>query len=632
MVTLTSIYIKLHPYQTLVREIATPTVPAFATACVQFLKSSATESSAATLGLVETICDSLSSLVPLYPATLRPFSHQTLAAIKPLLAPTSSDDFYIPDSLQRAARQLIIVQHFVAAKSGGTDEWTKHIDDIINEIHYTADQIFRAIVEPSDSSDGRSRPQVIIDMEPRGGPPSSQYPPWSGIQAGSQRLIGLFHYLSDCLLYSTKDAVLIPLEKINGVIARICLIARQSPRSQTWEQALQTQAAIGREEKEELWSVLPDIHVAVLSLVRVAFERLADDMVSVSPELLDHTVRVFNSGISLPTVRSATYETLKSILLVVGPTLNKSYTDALGNVIGACCRDLQEDAGYLKQAPKTASSAETKKNGATTNADLFLKKADSSLDAPTTYLEQQHRDAASTLLALLLSHVPQKHLKPSLRGLLDQTAILTQTRDAMVSSVLNPFTDPRGRRYPSILPQLTQIFPNDQALEVLRTNLRTDVSIRPEEDEISVEDLEDEDEDVNMDDGPSEQINAEIAKAATNETVAPLPITDTISTELPIQNNPFESKVSGNATTRSGFEDIENRAASPPKRKHEEESEPVAKKRQVENTSKAPETVYANARPVDQSVQDDEDDDSDDESVHLNMVLEDDEDDEEDDE
>lgn len=603
----------IHPYQTLVREIGTSTIPGFATASVQILKSSTAEYSTTSLSLVETICDSLSSLIPLYSGTLRPFSTQTQNAVRPLLAPTSSDEFVVPETLQEAARRLVIVQHYVAAKSGGTDEWNKHINDLLDEIHFTADQVLRAIIE----QEGRSRTELDVNAEPCGGAPKSQYPFWVGIEAGSQRVIGLLHYLSGCLSYSTKGAVTIPLSKISDVISRFCLVARQSPKSQTWEQALQTKADIGKEEKEELWSVLPDIHIAALQLVQTGFQRLGEDIAPLALEILDHAVRVLSSGISLPTVRSATYETLGAVLRTAGPTLSKPYVDALGTVIGACCRDLQEDSGHLTPSAKAAGTTDTKKNGTAANADLFLKKPDASLETPGNKLDQVHREVASSLLAIFLSDLPQAHLKPSLRGLLDQTAILTRNRDAMVASVLNPFTDPRGRRYASILPHLTQLYPQDQALEILRTNIRSDVAAVAGEDVASVQDLEEEAEDVDMGEAAEEEEDAEAEVVKLDDSTKPQPP----KPELPARINPFESARTTESTTKNGFGGIQRRAQSPPKRKHED----------AENSSSAPSkrqervVVSEPAKPSfnqGEAAGKDDDDESSDESLQGETLLE----------
>jgi hypothetical protein len=413
------------------------------------------------------------------------------------------------------------------------------------------------------------------------------------------------------------------LTKITDAITRVCLVARLSPKSQTWDQALQTRARIGREEKEELWSVIPDIHIAALQLTQTLFQRLEQDMLPYASELLDHVSRVTKSGMDVPAVRATTYSLLNDILHAAGPTLSKSMVDMVGPIIGAACRDLQEDAGHFKPPKKAQMPAESKKNGATTNTDLFLKKADTATEAQPILLEIEHKNAASSLLATLLSQVPQQHLKPSHRSLLDQTAILMHNRDAMLASVLNPYTDSRGRKFASILPHLTQLFPEDQGVEILRTNLRPEGGkVADDEQNLSDQEDEEEDEDEAMVDSlPTGNDNVE---EDMEDTLRPGVIPAAPKVDLPVQINPFESQPTETATVYGGLGDARPREGSPPKRKHDA-VEDVPQKRQETRSSapsRAPEaTTGTSAPPADG------DDSDSDESVHLNMELEDDDDD-----
>ncbi|CAM1505263.1 Fc.00g109000.m01.CDS01 [Cosmosporella sp. VM-42] len=623
VVALTRIYMLVQPYQTLVREIATPTIPEFVKACLALIKQPALgEPLKAPLSVVETICDSFSALIPLYPTTFRPSSSQIRSATRFYLAPTQSDSLYVPQSLQRAARRVVISLHHVAAKSGGSEEWAKLVGSVLKELHATADQVLRGVEESWEGSNGYTRSRVALDGEPEGGG-ADGLPSWNGINAGAERLIGLFQYLSDFLRYPTKAAVTIPTSDLVDAVSRVCLIARLSPKSQNWDQALQTNAAIGREEKEELWSLMPDIHEAAFSLIRSLTQRLGENIVPLAPELLDHLVRVFKSGINLPSVRRTGYSILTEVLMLAGPTLSKTSIDMLDPLVGACCRDLQQDAGHLKQPDKpSASTPDSKKNGLA-NIDLFLKPQGTAIvERPT--LELDHKAAATSLLAILPSHIPQRHLKPSLRGLIDQTAILTHNRDAMLASVLNPFKDQRGRVYPSILPHLSEQFPHDQGIQILRTNLRT-LPQSLAEGEPPLEELpvqgEEEDEDEKMQDAEEDDEVSAPEKAGDLFKPATLPTAKQVQKDLPIQSNPFEPN-KNNASGES------KRAASPPKRKHEG-ADPIPPKRQT--LEKSPSPGLAAPPPKLQPVKADEEDD-DDESVHLNMELEDDDDDDEEDE
>ncbi|KAF5708214.1 hypothetical protein FGLOB1_6544 [Fusarium globosum] len=635
IVTLTRIYISVQPYQTLVREIATPTIPTFVTACIKLISLPKNGEKLQTpLSAIETICDALSALIPLYPTTIRPSNSKLRTAVKPYLVPTQSDETVVPQSLQRASRKLVISLHHVAAKSGGSDEWAKLIDTLLKELHSTADQVLRAVEESWEGTGGFTRSQVELDNEPNGGGSSAdELPSWSGINAGADRLIGLFQYLSDCLRYPTKAPVTIPTSALVDAASRLLLIARLSPKSQTWDQALQTNAAIAREEKDELWSALPDIHIAALHLIEALFQRLGQNAVSIAPEILDHLVRVFKSGINLPTVRTTGYTVLKEILLISGPTLSKPSVGSLDPVFGACCRDLQQDAGHLKEAEKPAATGtDSKKNSIAANADLFLQPQAAAV-VSTPSLEPKHQAAAANLLPVILSKVPQRHLKASLRGLVDQTAILTNSRDAMLASVLNPYKDQRGRVYPSILPHLTQQFPDDKGLEILRTNIRAGAQSLAEGEEsleaLPIEEEEEEEQDEGMKDGDVEEQEAVPEKKGDLFKPGTLPTTPHAEKNLPIQSNPF-APIEKAAPSENAFA----RTSSPPKRKHEG-SDPAPPKRQVLEKSSSPDRVLPAPVPKTPVVakepeEEEEEDDDDDESVHLNMELDDDEDEDED--
>lgn len=531
--------------------------------------------------------------------------------------------------------------HFVAAKSSGSDEWGKLVDTILRDLHQTADQVLRAVDESWQATSGYDRTRVSTDGEPRGGDESSpeQLPSWEGVTAGAERLAGLFSYLEETLRCSTKSPVTVPIGAFLDAICRICVIARLSPKTQTWDQALDTNSGVGRDEKDDLWSIIPNLHIAAMSLLLTMIQRLDRDMIPLVPEAVDHLVRVVKSGMSVAHIRVIGYQVLEQLLQIAGPTMPKTIVDMLDPILGACCRDLQQDAGVLKPAEKPVPSAkDSKKNGgsvAISNVDLFLGKPESNAPNTSLKLEITHKDAASKLLAALLSSLTQSHLKPTMRGLIDKTAIVTANRDAMLSSVLNPYKDQRGRLYPSILPYFCRQYPEDQGLEILRSNLRTS-TINGSGDmfasfqEVMEEQEEDEaeaDEDEEMADGEipaGEAGDAGKADALTQlGSLASLPKKS--STETP-QDNPFAAR---NGAADNGF--AAAGSDSPPKRKHEGSDEAApAKRLEVEKPAELPKakpkSAAAAAKPAE-----DEDDDGDDSdvSVHLNMELEDDDEDDE---
>ncbi|KAG5927119.1 hypothetical protein E4U42_002568 [Claviceps africana] len=652
VLTLTRIYVAVQPFQTLVREIATATIPTFITACLQLIKPHGSAGASAPLSTVETICDSFSTLIPLYPATFRPSSSAIKSAVRCYLAPTLTDGFLVPQSLQRAARRLVISLPCVAAKSGGSDEWAKLVDALLRELHATADQVLRAVDESWQGTSGYTRQRASPDSEAAGGSDSSdQLPPWTGLTSGLERLMAIFNYLADCLSYPTKAPVVIPVGDLVDAVSRVCLIARLNPKAQTWEQALETNAAISREEKEELWSCMPDIHLSALALTSQLLHTFGQGMISLIPEILDHLVRVFKSGIANPDIRTMGYKLLSSIVTLVGPTMSRAAMGSIESLMAACCRDLQEDAGFLKLSAKSfaAPTADLKKKGSSNsnsnnggggsslaNADLFLQPQAHAAETSVS-LEAHHKVAANELLTSLLSSLPQHHLKPTLRGLLDKTAILARNRDAMVASVLNPYKDQRDRVYPSILPYLSHQYPHDQGLEILRSNLRTSSVLSNADMLASVTAAEQRSVDDNAEDADShdEEMHDADEEPSSLESDGRQLLQDVLDSTVqhgktrtgteaanqpPTQSNPFEAKTPNRHS--SPDTSLSNAAESPTKRKHHDAHVAPSKRQEM-----APPAVAALplANPAAEAVEAADDDDSD-ESVHLNMELDDDED------
>ncbi|KAM0272543.1 hypothetical protein ACHAQH_008679 [Verticillium albo-atrum] len=622
VVALIRIYTLVNGFQTLTREIATPTIATFFSACVQLVKQPPTGQRLKTpLYLVETILDAFATLQPLYPATCRPFNKDIRAAIRPYLAPTSSDEVLVPESLQRASRRVAISIHFTTAgKSGPSDEWAKFATELPKDFHLCADQVFRAVEENWESPSPRTRSSVNFDAPPQGEDSGIQLPSWKGVRAGGDRLVGLFRLMADTLRYPTRGFGVIPVGPFLDTVSRVSLISRRG-KTQTWEQALETHSAVGREEKEELWSIMANIHIAGLELLRTLFMRLQHNALPLASESLDIVVLILKSGIDNSAVRMAAYRILDDMLPIVGAGMSKPAVDAVGVIMLSCCRDLQQEAGHLAAAPAPSSKPDSgaKKNGIAANADLFLpqQQADAgSVAANANTLSQEHREVAETLLANLLANIPQRRLKPGLRGLLDQTAVLSQSRDAMLASVLNPYINEAGKSYASIFPHLSRRFPRDQGVEVLRSNVRSSAPSSGDRVDMTagfeeLEEAEEDDEDEEMIDEIEVQASGENSKTdeakvgdgfATAETavVTGSEGKDTTNNSPFLTQKPSTGEAAGgsSATQKRKLEDAID--AVPPHKKHGAEKS-------------IPERPIAPAA----------EEDSDDESVHLNMDLDD---------
>jgi pre-rRNA-processing protein RIX1 len=646
LVTLTRIYTLVHKYQTLVREIASPTLNAFATACLQALKPSGSGKAVnVPLRFTETVFEAFSTLIPLYPTTLRPFAGQIRAATRSYVAPTNSDEEFVPEGLQGSARRLVIRLHMTAAKNGGADEWAKHIGGVIKEFHQTADQVFRAVQENWESTTGYAHQPVNFDEEPKGGGSApEQLPEWTGIQAGSERMIGLLAGIADCLRCGTKVPVSIPVSAITDLATRVSsIIPPVSGNSK--QDSVQLNSAVGREEKDDLWAVFPDIQVASINLTLALMQRLGRNFIPLAQDTLDQMVRILDSGYRLPEIRRIVFKLTAEILRFCGPTMSKNSVDALQLMLMVCFRDLLGSAGHIK-APKRQAAANSqsvsKAKTASQNADAFLSSNAEEESAPVS-LDPEHLAAAEQLLVAFFSQLPQQHINPDLRSRMLRTAILCRIRDAQVASVLRPARDRNGRTLQVILPHLHRQFPHDETVEVLRFNFRPLATGTRENGNGNI--LNDMDDEMQIDgDATSTEQLANGTSAFDRPFQVDLPQVDMVDEPVVARTAPSAPVIAAEAQLSPFLpQPIDNLSAAPSvvqstsasinplKRKSEEWVEPPVVKRLDMDAATTQDPGFESMGTLVESTlaqvsgapvgEDDEDDEDDDESVHLNMDL-----------
>ncbi|KAI3336876.1 rRNA processing/ribosome biogenesis-domain-containing protein [Xylariaceae sp. AK1471] len=656
IVTLTKVYTLMHQYPTLVREIVTPTLSAFAKACLQILKPPVSSKvGKPPYSLVETIFEAMSTLVLLHPTTLREFAGRFRAEIRTFLVPTFSDNVLIPITLQESSRRLAIRLHITVAKGGDSTEWTKHVEELVRTLHSTADQVFRAVQENWESTIGYKSQHVNIDAEPQGGSEDlDQFPRWVGVQAGGERIISLLDFIGDYLSCRTRVAVAVPITALVDIASRISSIKPPSPEKERLGSG-QMNPAIGREERDELWAVFPDIQIAAMRMHIALLQRLKMNYIPLAVETLDQTLRIFQSAYRLPSVRTTAFLLVKEILHLCGPTLPRYTVESLGLLTKCCCYDLLGAAGHLKKPKPQGSSAS--RNGQRTktvsqNADAFLPSKVQD-DMVSVSLSAEHLSAAEALLTVLFNHLPQQHIPSSLRSQMLKTAILCRNRDAQVASILHPARDRSGRTPQAILPYLTQQFPQDESVEILRFNFRP-MSTGPPSDFIETDDAM-----------PMEENEETQADSKTNgfsfgqgfdthfssSFAAPAPIAQfKASSPIPMRNleptqTPFLAHLSG-AKAQSEPEPeptVVEPSSNSLKRKNEDATAEISFSKRIEIDVTAPAisghsdittftTVTTATTGQRERAQGDEDEsEDDDESVHLNMELDsDDSEDEED--
>lgn len=564
------------------------------------------------------------------------------------LAPTASDKLVVPQTLRVASRQLLVLQHHTTPKNGNADEWIKTVAGFLNASHATADQVFRAVQESWESNSGYTRKAVDYDEDPQGGSESTDdLPPWTGVPSGAERLVGLLETITESLRCPTKTPVVLPVSSFLDLTARISMVLPPKKGSRGQDET-QLNSAIGREEKDELWSALPDVHIATIDLLTALIQRLQDGAVTIAADVLLQAVRIIDAGQHIPLVRERGYVLLRLLLLAYGPTMPKFSVNSLERIVQGCCRDLLLASGHAVSKPLGGNDAQKQggnnkpaQSKASTNADAYLSTQDKANTAASD-LSAAHIDAASALLETLLSHLPQQHLKQTLRALIDRTAVLSHNRDAMVSSVLNPYRTHTGKALASVFPFLARDFPRDQAVEVLRSNLRTAsgpsvIDVEGGDDEAVLAQLQGGDGDEgDVDDAAAGEKRGwgngwADGKAEDEE------MTDAASAPpagFDLGSKAGASTVTTTETTTVVSETVQGGSkqtvmlSSTLKRKSEELEEPPAKR---VDTGKAPEVFGGPAgveakMDVDEGGDDESDSDSDG-SVHLNAALDDDSDD-----
>lgn len=470
ILTLTTIYTLTHQYQTLVREITTPTLPTFVNSCLNLVPKTIPTLCKNLNGqesLVESVFEAFSTLIPRHPTVFRPFASQIQVAARLYIAPTIIDQCFVAPSLQESASRLHVTVHQTAPKNTASDEWAKALRLHIKASHTTADYVFRAVVEDWESVSGYVSEQIDVNAVLHGGSESNEdLPEWSGIFAGVERLTGVLGLLEHYLRSSTAAAVSIPIGAILDLVTRMLSLAKPTSSTKGFG-SVRINPAIDREEREGLWDGLPRIHVASMKLLMSLIARLQGQFLPLSQGCLDQITWLFPFGHSNDEFKKNAYYLVAKLLCCGGPMLPKDSVSKLSAIILACCNDI-----LPKQAKGTETLSTQKEgikkpysNGSNSNADTFLQ-TNRTLAMDSYKHVSGITVAANELLPLFLSHIPQAYLGVSFRSQVDRTAIITKHKDAMIASVLYPFSV-NGRTLPSILPHLSRLFPDTPTVEAL---------------------------------------------------------------------------------------------------------------------------------------------------------------------
>jgi pre-rRNA-processing protein RIX1 len=521
IITLTRLFLLTREYPTLIREITTPSLPAFLQSCLQIVNTKTV-----TPTLLQIILGSFNELLPRHPTIFRSYLKQLHPLLARLIAPTPSSKtgreeeigtrYGACSEITAAARQLYVQLPCCAPKGASSEEWTKSLKFTVNNAHQTADRVFRAVLEDyqptsreAPSVNGHTLDDEVQDLESETGLPS-----WSGIFAGSERLTGLLRLVKEYLENPTSNQVYLSIGMMVDLVSRLLAVTVPASSSKNFENTVRMNAQVSREERESLWLLVPDVHVATIEVLLALAHRSQASTLALDPIIIDQLVWVFGAEKDTASVRTACYTATAALLKRSGMTLPKSIIDSLKPLIRACCDDLlpsETTTAPAKQTPGQAKANGNSQPQATANADTFLNSSKITEDPAAAFAGL--KEAAYDLLPVLLANIRAQYLSDSMRSHLDRTAIITQHKDAMVASVLNqPSSKNFGKPATSILPLMARSFPAVKDVEgMLRPRMPViRLGGQDVEMEDGDEDLEDEEEQVEEEEEEEEKEDEEL--------------------------------------------------------------------------------------------------------------------------
>lgn len=462
LVLITRILSLTRQHPSLVREITTPILPSFITACT---KLGGLNQPHEHLRLpfqpnpfLDTVLQVLLELLPHHPSTFRPF----VSKLEPNLARLIGG-LLCPDSTSQLATSLFVSLYICAPGNTAATEWLNVSNAAIKSAHQIGDQIFRAVIEDWRPAEGGH--QKLSAHGSFAETPRSQdndplhFASWRGVYEGSRVLSRVLGLLSALIQQPTPCPVDIPLGQILDLTSRfLCL--RLPSKSHGDQDGMQINPEIFQDEREELFSLITTIHEWTLRLLLSVAETFGIGILASCQTILDQCVGTLDPQISPVEVRLVTYGLTEKIVHSIGPSMTKQEFKATGPIIQSCCNDLDF---HKKHEAVIAAQASANVNG---NADSFLEKS----KKPTTNIQTKSplSDAASSLLRAVLQYVPAQSIPHSIRTQIDRLAIINGSTITMLASILNPPSKSSGKAVsPSILPFLARTSQGEVEVEGL---------------------------------------------------------------------------------------------------------------------------------------------------------------------
>ncbi|KAL8848155.1 MAG: hypothetical protein Q9221_006800 [Calogaya cf. arnoldii] len=395
------------------------------------------------------------------------------ALVLPLIAPTASGppDDGTPNTLcsqitSQRARHLFVLLSGCAAKNNQGQEWTQSLVNIIDMSHRTADLVVRALIEDWGPVDRNNPIGVVPSTETTGSyGDESGLPGWKGISAGLERLNGLLLTIQAHSKSATAAAVIIPIGKTVNLIDRILsALPPSQDASKDTAKGTRTNPEIGRDERETLWTGLPQLHVSAMQILEHLILRLGDGPMALSYRFLVYILWIFEHEYAEVQIRKTVYKVVALLLPHCRSGVPRMVASGLDRCIRTGCDDLLPVRQALNPSDHDVGGSKTDVSKGSTSADAYSENPGSSIASSIGTSEVQR--LAEHMLSTVLAHVPPSSLRLPLRTKIYQTAILAQSNSLLRSSILNA-PNYHEQQQNSLMPLLARQFPRDHGTEAL---------------------------------------------------------------------------------------------------------------------------------------------------------------------
>ncbi|KAI4108618.1 MAG: hypothetical protein LQ339_002134 [Xanthoria mediterranea] len=479
IIVLTRIFLLTQDHPSLIRELATPSLPPFFTTCLRLVgesKGNGPRQPIANDSILSTVLWAFAKLLPHHPAACRPFVGQIRALVLPLIAPCASSlstdgitDTPCSQIVVQRARQVFVLLCGCAPKNNQGLEWNQSLSTAIDMSHQTADLVFRALIEdwePIDPGSLHDRTGLVTVAETLSShKDGSGLPGWKGISAGLERLDGLLLTLQAHLMFPTAAPVIIPVSKILNLLDRMLSALPPSEKaSKDTGKGTRTNPEIGRDERETLWTGLPLLHVSAIKVLETLIARLGECPMALNYRLLDYVLSIFEQEHSQIQIRKTVYRVVSLLLPRCRSGLPQMVASSLDGCVRMCCEDLLPVQPGSKISYDTGTPKLDVSKGSP-SADAYSGAPRTSLVSSAGTSEVQRM--AEQMLFTALAHLPSSFFRLSLRSRIDQTAILAQSNLMLRTSVLNAPNYHRRQQQSSLLPFLARQSPQDSSTEAL---------------------------------------------------------------------------------------------------------------------------------------------------------------------